>query len=261
MHCNTAIPLAHVTPRWVQSLHECCCTPCRYLCITWPDLTRDYCHVRPMMYLADLQEQSALLSLKSTGTNMPDVQYLIPKNFLADVDTPLDSFPIRTEADHKQAAQQYHSSNAEHQAVGQELLTNLSMKPVRNVALWDFFDNVYAAFPPDVLHQCYIGMTNHILDVVNMWLKRCQGSLGYKQQINERLAAMRPLHEAYYPQTGLNAPKMQGTETKSLLQFLAPALYGLAPDNMTSVIAGVQSVGRRVGLLLRSHGSCIQPRW
>lgn len=91
-----------------------------------------------MAYLADIQEQCALLSLRSTGTHMPDVERLVPKQSLADFSTPLSSYAVRTEALHKQAVQQYYSSDAGAQAVGQKLLDALSMKPVPFVALWDF---------------------------------------------------------------------------------------------------------------------------
>lgn len=186
-----------------------------------------------MSYLADLQEQWALLSLKSSGTHMPDVELLVPKADLANFSTPLTSYAPRTEALHKQAVQQYYSQDAAEHAAGKELLASLSMKPVPFVALWDFFPNVYAAFPPDVLHQDHIGVTHHILNFLDTVLKGAQW-----KQVNDRLGKMRPLHEAYFPSSGLDAPKMQGVERKSLMKFLAPAVYGIADDHTTQTIAG-----------------------
>jgi hypothetical protein len=147
---------------------------CRLLQVTWPDGSQDHCHVRPLAYVADLQEQCAVLSLKSTGTNLPDVQHMMPKEQLADFSTPLDSYSVRTEQLHKQAADQYKSQDPIVHAAGQALLDQLSMKPVPFVALWGFFINVYEAFPPDILHQDYLGITQHILGYISKVL-RCAG--------------------------------------------------------------------------------------
>lgn len=92
---------------------------------------------------------------------------------------------------------------------------------------------MYTAFPPDVLHQDHIGITHHILAFLSIILTPTT-----RGQVNHRLEQMRPLHEAYYPTSGLDAPKMQGVERKSLLKFLAPALYGIVDDNITETIAG-----------------------
>jgi hypothetical protein len=206
---------------------------CSFLQVTWPDGSQDDCHVRPLAYVADLQEQWALLSLKGTGTNLPDVQHMMPKEQLADFSTPLDSYSVRTEQLHKQAVEQYKSQDPVVHAAGQALLDQLSMKYVPFVALWGFFANVYSAFPPDILHQDYLGITQHILNYISKVLNSRD-----RKRVNERLAQMLPLHQADYPSQGMDASKMRGDEAKSLMKFLAPALYGILPDADFKVIAG-----------------------
>jgi hypothetical protein len=57
--------------------------------------------VRMAAYLADLEEQWDLLSLKHAGTMFPDVKYLVPRDQLNNT---TDQFPLRTEEQHRQVS-------------------------------------------------------------------------------------------------------------------------------------------------------------
>lgn len=50
---------------------------------------------------------------------------------------------------------------------------------------------------------------------------------------------MRPLHEAFYPtHDGLDAKNAMAEERRSLMKFVAIAMYALVPDNIAIVFAG-----------------------
>jgi hypothetical protein len=75
------------------------------------------------------------------------------------------------------------------------------------------------------------------------------------EAVNDRLLQLRPLHEAYFPSRGLDAPTMTAMERKRLMQFFAIALYSLVPDSITRLVAGEDALyscakPTRVGLLL-----------
>lgn len=142
--------------------------------------------------------------------------------------------------------------NTSDKKYGDALLDSLSLKPARYVALFDFGPTNPALGPPteifqrfviDRLHQDFNGMSLHIITSLKPYLTDKEGLSAADAdrvlgEVQRRLRGMRNLHEAFYPSEGIYGKMMHAEERRGLMKFLAAAMYGLFPDDVSELIAG-----------------------
>ncbi|GIM15903.1 hypothetical protein Vretimale_18636 [Volvox reticuliferus] len=172
------------------------------------------CRLTLGAFIADLQEQWDALGLR----HFRDVSTLATKE---DVGNPDSTPALRRESDMQQALRGKPT---------QKELTELGLTG-EEVAFWGFaHTDVYQCVPADTLHQCFNGISLHLVEALKMCIEQsCRSRKdNLFARIRDRMCSYRQLfHGERIPKDSLWAEKTCAEERKAMMRFLGIALHPL----------------------------------